>query len=289
MRTAFSKMHGLGNDFMVLDLLTQDLTFTPELIRSWSDRRTGVGFDQLLTIEPPTDPDADFRYRIFNADGTEVEQCGNGARCAALFIAEQQLSPLTKLTLETMSGSIVTCRVNASTIAVDMGIPDTQLHAVPFKVQESKDNNQEVLANGNLIQPVVVNDETVWITPVSIGNPHGVLFVDDIVSAPVGELGQVLTNHSCFPEGANIGFCQIVDRSFARLRVFERGVGETRACGTGACAAVVAGHLLDKLDTVVKISLPGGKVRISWQGQGTVVRMSGPATHVFEGHVTYEL
>lgn len=289
MRISFSKMQGLGNDFMVLDLVTQELAFTPELIRTWADRRTGIGFDQLLTIEPPSDPDADFRYRIFNADGNEVEQCGNGARCAALFIAEKQLSPRRSLTLETMSGPVVTHRVDASTFSVDMGIPDTQPDAVPFLAQEVQNAESEVRVNGGLAQPVEVNDQTLWITPVSIGNPHGVLFVDDIVNAPVVELGQMLTNHPCFPEGANIGFCQVVDKGFARLRVFERGVGETRACGTGACAAVVAGHLQDKLATEVKISLPGGKVRISWQGQGSLVRMSGPAALVYEGHISYEL
>ena len=272
MSIAFSKMHGLGNDFMVLDLVTQDLTVTPEQVRTWSDRQTGIGFDQLLIIEPPTNPDADFKYRIFNADGGEVEQCGNGARCAALFIAQQQLSPLPDLTLETQSGPIFTSRLDASTVSVDMGIPETQ-------------GNH---ANGSLAQTVTVNDETVCITPVSIGNPHGVLFVENIMTAPVVELGQQLTGHTRFPEGANIGFCEIVDRGFARLRVFERGVGETRACGTGACAAVVAGYLQDKLDGEVKVSLPGGKVRISWQGQGTPVKMSGPAVFVYEGQVTHE-
>ncbi|MCZ6617222.1 MAG: diaminopimelate epimerase [Gammaproteobacteria bacterium] len=286
MEIAFSKMHGLGNDFMVLDLVTRDLELTPELIRRWADRRTGVGFDQLLTIQPPTGPDADFRYRIYNADGNEVEQCGNGARCAALFIADNQLSPLPRLTLETFNGPIVTRRLNAATVAVDMGIPDTQPNSVPFKPPEG---NPQPEANGGHQQPVTVNDQTVWITPVSIGNPHGVLFVDDIGHAPVLELGQLLTDHPCFPEGANIGFCQIVDRSFARLRVFERGVGETRACGTGACAAVVAGHLQGKLDEEVKISLPGGKVRISWQGPGTLIRMSGPAALVYEGQISHEL
>ncbi len=289
MQIAFSKMHGLGNDFMVLNLVTRDLVVTPEHVRIWADRQTGVGFDQLLTIEPPTEPDADFRYRIYNADGNEVEQCGNGARCASLFIARQQLSPLPILTLETKNGPIVTRRLNASTVSVDMGIPETQLSSVPFVVQEKLEAVEATQTNGQLAQPVTINDETVWLTPVSIGNPHGVLFVEDILSAPVEELGQVLTRHACCPEGANLGFCQVVDRGFARLRVFERGVGETRACGTGACAAVVAGCLQDKLDAEVKISLPGGKVRINWQGQGTLVKMSGPAALVYEGQIAYEL
>jgi diaminopimelate epimerase len=279
----FAKMHGLGNDFMMLDLVTQDAPIEAAQIRSWADRRTGVGFDQLLMIEPPTDPDVDFRYRIFNADGTEVEQCGNGARCAARYIRHRELSPKASLVLQTEGGQITTTLLPDGLVEVDMGEPRTAPEQVPFDPRA--DGGALPVAEQPQTYRVTAVDQTLEITPVSMGNPHAVLFVGNVAEAPVATVGAALVGHPVFPEGANIGFCQIVDPGFIRLRVFERGVGETRACGTGACAAVVAARLRGTVGARVKVSLPGGKIRISWQGPGSTVKMSGPATLVFEGRI----
>tara|TARA_Y100001933_G_scaffold60114_1_gene60243 strand:- start:3910 stop:4803 length:894 start_codon:yes stop_codon:yes gene_type:complete len=294
-RLDFAKMHGLGNDFMVLDLVTQQFQVSETQVQAWSDRRTGVGFDQLLLVEPPAEPEADFRYRIFNADGSEVEQCGNGARCVAWYVAWRRLSPKPELVLQTSGGPIVTRLVGAlpdsggapteGTVEVDMGAPRTEPEAIPF--------DPAGLGSGNSARPTgepatwtfELDGTPVTVTTVSMGNPHAVLFVDSIATAHVAELGAALVRHPLFPEGANIGFCEVVDRGFLRLRVFERGVGETRACGTGACAAAVAARLLERVGERVKVSLPGGKVRIAWQGPGATVRMTGPATLVFEGRI----
>lgn len=279
----FAKMHGLGNDFMVLDLVTQHWEPSTAQVRAWADRRTGVGFDQLLLIAPPTDPDADFRYRIFNADGDEVEQCGNGARCAARYVAHRRLSPKPELVMQTLGGPITTRLMGPDQVEVDMGRPRLRPEEIPF---------DPAAAAGAV--PVPDCEATYELealgaprrfTTVSVGNPHCVLFVDSVAEAPVAELGPELVGHPVFPEGANIGFCQVVDRGFVRLRVYERGVGETRACGTGACAAVVAAHLLGRVGSRVKVSLPGGKVRIGWQGVGTAVTLAGPATLVYEGQI----
>jgi len=283
MQLEFAKMHGLGNDFMVLDLVTQAFEPDERQIRLWSDRRTGVGFDQLLAIEPPTDPDADFRYRIFNADGSEVEQCGNGARCAALFIARRQLSRKPVLELQTMKGTITTRLLADDQVEVDMGVPCLTTAQVPFDPRA--DGGALPVAEHPASYTLDVDGTSVEITPVSMGNPHCVLFVNNVADAAVASLGPALVGHPVFPEGANVGFCQVVDPGFVRLRVYERGVGETRACGTGACAAVVAAQLRGAVGQRVKVSLPGGKVRIAWQGMGTPVRMTGPATLVFEGAI----
>jgi diaminopimelate epimerase len=279
----FAKMHGLGNDFMVIELVSQEGELDPALIRHWGDRHTGVGFDQLLLIEPPADPDADFRYRIFNADGAEVEQCGNGARCAARYIKHRKLSPKPVLVLQTQCGPIVTRLTAEDMVEVDMGVPGSGPDAIPF--DRHADSSVRLGVDGTAACDLEV-DGTLWrFTPISIGNPHAVLFVDNVADAPVATLGPVLVRHPVFPEGANIGFCQVVDRGFLRLRVYERGVGETRACGTGACAAAVAAQLHGKVGQRVKVSLPGGKVRINWQGPGSPVRMTGPAALVFEGQI----
>ena len=273
MTLRFAKMHGLGNDFMVVDLVTQNLEIRPEAVRRWSNRRTGIGFDQLLALEYPTEPDADFRFRIYNADGSSAEQCGNGARCIACFVRRENLSPKTELELQTESGRIRTALVSQG-VRVDMGIPSTHPVDVPFAAEPDR-----------LSHALDVGGEHYEIVPVSMGNPHGVLFVDNAAAADVAAVGAALTRHARFPQGANIGFCEVVDRGFLRLRVHERGVGETPACGTGACAAVVAGRLKGKLDESVKVSLPGGKVRIAWKGPGAPVRMTGPAETVYEGSV----
>ena len=284
MNINFAKMHGLGNDFMVLDLVSQDLSFTPDQILKWSDRHTGIGFDQLLIIAPPDDPEADFRYIIYNADGSEAEQCGNGARCVAKLIHDKGLSTKEVVRFETSFGHIETRLLDHDQVEVDMGAPSVDAAGVPFDILSAATTERPPDGLGYLLEtPDLEEGQCHQVVPVSMGNPHGVVFVDEISSAPVREVGEALTSHPFFPEKANIGFCQVVDSNFIRLRVFERGVGETRACGTGACAAVVAGHLSGKLDQRVKVSLPGGKVRIHWQGDGAAVKMTGPATLVYEG------
>jgi diaminopimelate epimerase len=273
-------MHGLGNDFMVIESVTQLVDFDADRVRAWADRRTGVGFDQLLLIEPPATPEVDFLYRIFNADGSEVEQCGNGARCAAWYIAHRQLSPKPDLVLQTNGGPIATRIVAPDAVEVKFAEPRTDVAAIPF----CPDAGASAVDQPATYEIVV--DGTAWrLTTVNMGNPHGVLFVDSVATAPVETLGATLVGHPVFPEGANIGFCEVVDPGFLRLRVYERGVGETRACGTGACAAVVAAQLLGRAGPRVKVSLPGGKVRIAWQGSGQAVKMTGPATLVYEGRL----
>lgn len=274
MRVSFSKMHGLGNDFMLIDQVSQALRLTPEIVRRLSDRHTGIGFDQLLAVEPPTDPDADFRYRIFNANGSEAEQCGNGARCFAKFVIDAGLSNKTELRLQTSQGTIVTRLKDHDMVEVDMGVPSLDPAQIPFLT--------DAPATSYLID---VDDTQVEVVPVSVGNPHAVLFVDSVANAPVAELGPRLMRHPRFPNGVNVGFCQVIDRGFARLRVYERGVGETRACGSGACAAVVAGVVTERCNERVKISLPGGKVKISWAGAGEPLLMTGPACLVYKGYV----
>jgi diaminopimelate epimerase len=263
MALQFTKMHGLGNDFLVLDLVTQNFELTPELVQQWSNRNTGVGFDQLLTLEPPTQADADFWWGIYNADGSSAEQCGNGARCIAKFIAEKQLSPKPSIRLQTPNGIIETQLDTADSATVNMGQPQPDAEQITISTSAGD----------------------VQVLRVSMGNPHAVIFVDNIHDAPVATLGAELTAHSEFPEGANIGFCQVIDQGFVRLRVYERGVGETQACGSGACAAATAGQMLGHLGPRVKVSLPGGKLKIAWPGPGQDLRMTGPATTVYSGTI----
>lgn len=274
MRLRFSKMHGLGNDFMVIDLVTQAAHLAPEQISTWADRRVGIGFDQLLVVEPPTSPTADFRYRIYNADGSEAEQCGNGARCFARFVFERRLTPKKQLVLDTSNRRITTSILNDGDVEVDMGKPSFEPKDVPY-----------LGATGPGSQSVTIDGETIAFTAVSVGNPHAVVDVPDVASADVERLGAALTRHPDFPEGVNVGFCQRIDESFVRLRVFERGVGETQACGTGACAAVAAGIHNGQLSSNVKVSLTGGKLRLSWPGEGSSIKMIGPAALSFEGSI----
>ncbi len=274
MQIRFSKMHGLGNDFMVIDGITQVVKLEPEQIREFADRHTGVGFDQLLVVETPTDPKADFRYRIYNADGNEVAQCGNGARCFARFVIANSLSTKHELTLQTSNGHVRTRLLDGDAVEVNMGIPRTEPADVPFDAPSFQPSYD-----------VEVDGRHFTLSTVSLGNPHAVLFVDNVFEAPVAELGALIATSNPFPEGTNVGFCQVVDSGFARLRVYERGVGETRACGSGACAAAVAGQLTGRLGTRSKISLPGGKVRISWPGPGSELMMTGPTALVYEGTI----
>lgn len=274
MQLRFTKMHGLGNDFMVLDLISQHAHIQPKHVRLWGDRKTGVGFDQLLIVETPSTPDVDFRYRIFNADGSEVEQCGNGARCFARFVFDKRLTVKKQIRVETKGGIIELLLKGDGQVRVDMGAPRLQAAEIPF-IAEAE----------TLSHAVQVEGETVELAVVSMGNPHGVLRVADVDQAPVLTLGPKLECHPRFPQKANIGFLQVIDAQRARLRVWERGVGETRACGTGACAAAVAGIRQGWLKSPVSIELPGGLLNIEWDGVGQSVLMTGPATRVYEGQV----
>ncbi len=270
----FTKMHGLGNDFVVIDAINQDIQLTAEQIRKISDRHFGVGCDQLLLVEPPVSQDADFKYRIFNADGGEVSQCGNGARCFARFVRDKQLSDKDEITVDTDAGQLVLHFTDEDLITVNMGIPKHEPKAIPVRAeQESR------------FYSVNVNGAEKAFGAVSMGNPHAVLQVNDVNTAPVETLGKALESHIFFPERANIGFMQIIDRQNIKLRVYERGAAETLACGSGACAAVVIGIEQKLLDNEVNVQLPGGSLQISWSGRGTPVMMTGPAERVFEGQI----
>lgn len=274
MNLHFAKMHGLGNDFMIVDLVTQRADPARKQIRAWADRRTGIGFDQFLEVLPPDDPDADFRYRIFNADGSEAEQCGNGARCFARFVVDAGLTVKRNLDIQTPTGRIRTRLLDSGDVEVDMGVPSTDPRDIPFAT-ECRASSYAVDVAGSKVD----------LTPVSIGNPHAVLFVDDVQAADVDGIGRALQSHDAFPDAVNVGFMEVVGRRLARLRVYERGVGETLACGSGACAAMVAARLHERLDRRAKIALPGGKLRLTWQGAGANVKISGPANLVFTGRV----
>ena len=274
MRLEFTKMHGLGNDFMVVDLVSQRARLEPAMIRQLADRNFGIGFDQLLIVEAPDSPEVDFRYRIFNADGSEVQQCGNGARCFARFVRDRKLTRKDSLIVETAGGIIELKITQDGWVTVNMGVPRLEPAEIPF-VAEARALNYEVDVNG----------QRIVIAAVSMGNPHAVLLVENVDTAPVHELGPLLEEHPRFPERVNVGFMQVLDRSHIRLRVFERGAGETLACGTGACAAVVAGILRGQLDGRVQVQLPGGDLDIRWAGAGQPVFMTGPSAKVFDGFV----
>jgi len=270
----FTKMHGLGNDFMVIDLVTQHAHIQPKHARLWGDRHTGVGFDQLLLVEPPQTPDVDFRYRIFNADGSEVEQCGNGARCFARFVQDKRLTTKRRVRVETRSGIIELNIRRDGQVSVDMGPPRFKPAEIPFKADAEA-----------LSYAIEVEQQPFELAALSMGNPHAVLRVEDVLSAPVHQLGPLLENHLRFPQRVNVGFLQVLDRHRANLRVWERGAGETQACGTGACAAAVAAIRQGWMDSPVQIDLPGGSLCIEWAGPGQSVMMTGPALRVFEGQI----
>jgi diaminopimelate epimerase len=274
MRLKFSKMHGLGNDFVVLDGVRQSIALSPAQLRLLGERHFGVGCDQILLVEKPGRPDVDFRYRIFNSDGGEVEQCGNGARCFVRFVHDQGLTDKREIRVETMSGVIGPRLEDDGNITVDMGVPVFTPEQIPF-ISPSMD----------LIQPLMVGDDEVLITAVSMGNPHAVQVVTDVDTAPVEHQGPLIEAHPRFPQRVNAGFMQVVGRHNIRLRVFERGAGETLACGTGACAAVVAGIARGLLDSPVRVATRGGELNIAWSGIGTPVLMSGPAVTVFTGEI----
>lgn len=274
MNLRFTKMHGLGNDFVVFDGVRQSVRLDAEQIRRIADRHFGIGCDQVLLVEPATNPDADFRYRIFNADGGEVEQCGNGARCFARFVHEEGLTDRDSLTVETNTGLIRLSRPVGNQVTVDMGVPRLEPAEIPFQAPQ-RDSHYPLNLDGGAVE----------IAAVSMGNPHAVLRVASVDEAPVEELGPLIEHHPRFPQRVNVGFMQILAPDHIRLRVFERGVGETLACGTGACAAVVAGNLQGLLQPETRVDLRGGTLVVSWPGEGESVRMTGPTERVFEGQI----
>lgn len=273
MTLKFTKMHGAGNDFVVIDA-RKPIGLTAEQVRFLADRHFGVGCDQILLVEKSQVSEADFRYRIFNADGGEVEQCGNGARCFVRFVHDKGLTDKREIVVETRSGLISPRLESDGRVTVNMGAPIFEAARIPFVTDSSE-----------LIQPLDVNGETVQITAVSMGNPHAVQLVDDVEIAPVIAQGAFIERHPRFPNRVNAGFMQVVDRSHIKLRVFERGSGETLSCGTGACAAVVTGIRRGLLDSLVQVATRGGTLTINWEGGDKPVLMTGPAITVFEGEI----
>lgn len=274
MQIAFRKMHGLGNDFMVIDARAEPINLATAQIAALADRRTGVGFDQLLMLEPAGDQAVDARYRVFNSDGGEVEQCGNGVRCLALLLSEAQALSRKTIALAGSAGIVTAERVGRSAIRVNMGRPDFSPDALPFDAPASAER-YTLKIDGNTLQ----------IGAVSLGNPHAVLTCDTLADAPVDALGRQISVHPRFPRETNVEFMQVEDPQHIRLRVYERGVGETRACGTGACAAVAAGRRWGLLDAEVQVSLPGGTLTINWNGPDTDLYMTGPASDVYGGTI----
>ncbi|MFO1434962.1 MAG: diaminopimelate epimerase [Gammaproteobacteria bacterium] len=274
MELSFTKMHGLGNDFVLLNGFRQSLNLSAENVRRIADRHFGIGCDQVLVVEPPRGS-ADVHYRIYNADGGEVEHCGNGVRCVARYLRDEGIVAKNEIVVETMKGG--TSRVyieDGGMVRVNMGAPRFEPHEIPIRADKRANNYQVEVGGGHVAVGVV-----------SMGNPHAVMRVDNVDTAPVSTLGPMIEKHPLFPEGVNVGFMQVVNAGKIRLRVFERGTGETLACGTGACAAVVIGRVYGLLKEAVDVELPGGHLSISWQQAGEPVWMTGPAARVFEGQI----
>ena len=277
MKLKFAKMHGLGNDFAVIDAINQSFKPRPELIRRWADRFDGIGFDQMLIVERPQSEAAAFKYRIYNADGGEVEQCGNGARCFARFVREQGMTELDIIPVETSSGLLQLEAIDTTRYRVNMGIPCFEPDAIPLNVEARQDLYQ-----------IDYEGREITFSALSIGNPHMVIQVEDVESADLETLGPYFEAHKMFPARANIGFMQILDRGTFKLRVFERGVGETRACGSGACAAMVAAVQLNMLEHTALAILSGGELNLEWQGGTNPVMMTGETAMVYQGEIEYE-
>ena len=277
-----TRHHGLGNDFMVIDCVSQPHSLSTEQIALYADRQLGIGFDQLLQIEPATRPDADFRYRIFNRDGSEVEHCGNGARCFAKYVHDKGLTTHNPIKVETVNRLLSLQLSEDGEVTVDMGEPDFAPESLPFQAENA---SVDVVSGQRYRCEVVAASTTqkIEFSALSMGNPHAVIVVDDLDKADVVGLGAALGQHGCFPQGVNVGFMQVVAQQSIRLRVFERGSGETLACGTGACAAVVSGCKLGLLESPVEVNVRGGTLTIAWQGDGAPVLMTGPATTVYDG------
>jgi diaminopimelate epimerase len=274
MRIEFAKMHALGNDFIVFDHPPDAPLPSSEQWRALSDRHTGIGFDQALVLLPPRRAGSDTFYRVFNADGGEVEQCGNGVRCVAALLAARGRAPRHELALDSLGGLVHARVLNGADVAVDVGIPNFDPRALPFEADAPSDRYR-----------IDIGDETIELSAVSIGNPHAVLRVPSVDTAPVERIGRALQAHARFPRRVNVGFMQLLDRGRIRLRVYERGVGETRACGTGACAAAVIGRQLGLLDADVEVRVPGGVLGVHWDGAGSSAWLTGPAQFSFEGCV----
>ncbi len=281
MKLKFTKMHGAGNDFVVIDAINQSVNLTADQWRAIADRRFGIGADQILVVEKPGNRDVDFRYRIFNADGGEVEQCGNGARAFVKFVVDKGLTEQREIRVETMSGVIAPRLEDDGRITVDMGAPVLETEKIPFDSAGLHASYEQLAA----VWPLEVNRKTTQIVAVSMGNPHAVQIVDNVENAAVETDGPVIECHPRFPKRVNAGFMQIVDRQHVRLRVFERGAGETLSCGTGACAAVVSGILRGLLDSPVAVTTRGGELSIAWAGGTSPVLLTGPAISVFEGSI----
>lgn len=274
MRLRFTKMHGLGNDFVMIDAVSQRANVTPERARKLADRHFGVGCDQVLVVEPPQSTDADFRYRIFNSDGGEVENCGNGARCFAIYVRQRGLTTKKTIRVETCSGEMLLQVLPDNQVRVDMGVPELEPAKIPFTAE-----------NRSTTYTLDVDNQPLLISAVSMGNPHAVTVVDNVSRHPVADLGPRIESHPRFPARVNAGFMEVVSTAEINLRVYERGAGETLACGTGACAAVVAGNLRGLLQPRVAVNLPGGQLIVEWEGEGKPVMMTGPATTVFHGQI----
>jgi diaminopimelate epimerase len=277
MRLKFTKMHGLGNDFVVLDATSRSINLRTGQLRFLADRHFGVGCDQVLLVEPARSPDTDFYYRIFNADGGEVEQCGNGARCFVRYVHDRGLTRKSEISVGTAAGIIVPRLESDGQVTVNMGVPVFDPARIPFVAREQA-----------LTYELEVDNNMIIINSLSIGNPHAVQVVSDVVNAPVDSEGLLIQSHPRFPQRVNAGYMQVVNRSHISLRVYERGAGETLACGTGACAAVVAGIMRGLLDAKVCVTTRGGDLGISWAGEGQPVMMTGPAVSVFEGEIEIE-
>lgn len=277
MQVRFTKMHGAGNDFVVIDATAAPFRPTRSLLQRLADRRFGVGCDQILVVEPPASPDVDFNYRIYNADGSESGQCGNGARALARYVRESGLSDKRAIRVRTATATMMLEQAGDGLYRVDMGVPQFDPAAIPFDAAERSDRYALTLDGGAVVEIGAVN----------MGNPHAVMRVGDVDTAPVEQVGRLLQAHASFPQSVNAGFLQIVDRGRARLRVFERGVGETLACGSGACAAAVVGRIWGLLDARVDLQMAGGVLTIEWDGQGGPVLMTGPAETVFTGEIEW--
>ncbi|MBV8261648.1 MAG: diaminopimelate epimerase [Paraburkholderia sp.] len=284
MKLKFTKMHGAGNDFVVLDGYSQGIPLTPERVRALADRHFGIGADQLLLVEKPTVEGVDFRYRIFNCDGGEVEHCGNGARCFVKFVRDRKLTDSNRVRVQVQKGTITLVVQENGEVVVDMDRPEFEPALVPFNA-----NGLEGRREGNdTLWPLDVNGARRWVSVVSMGNPHAVQVVEDVEAYPVKTEGEVIETHARFPNKVNAGYMQIVSRNEVKLRVFERGAGETLACGTGACAAVAAGIRRGLLDSPVQVQTHGGLLTIAWDGardESAALTMAGPATTVFEGEI----
>lgn len=274
MRLRFTKMEALGNDFLVIDARDKGLALNTSTIRWLADRRLGVGCDQLLLLSEPEKPESKVYYRIFNTDGSEAEQCGNGARCIARYLIDNGAGPTGILKMDSLAGTVRTRVGRDGLISLDVGAPRFEPAAIPFEAEE-KAERYELNVAGELIE----------IGAVSIGNPHAVIETKDLAAAPVAIIGAQIERHPRFPQQANVGFMEIQDRDSIRLRVYERGVGETRACGTGACAAVAVGVSRGALDSIVSVDLPGGRLMVSWQDEQSSMWLKGPAERVFEGRI----